>query len=199
MRNWSVATTLRTPPVATSAPSSTSPDISIVLRINSARSISVSIRTAMFREWKLAPNTLTQRLAALRFFYVQTLKRGWSVAETPYPKKAPHLPEILSQEEVARLIDAVEFPFHRILLMTLYTLQSLACHPESRSASKCWEALGSNPTTPTSNQLVLLRLSPSSFRPVPNRLRLTWQAADFGQNPNRNFHDAEGFISSGIE
>jgi len=28
--------------------------------------------------------------------------------------------EILSQEEVARLIDAAEFPFHRILLMTLY-------------------------------------------------------------------------------
>ena len=27
---------------------------------------------------------------------------------------------MLSQEEVARLIDAAEFPFHRILLMTLY-------------------------------------------------------------------------------
>jgi hypothetical protein len=33
----------------------------------------------------------------LRFFYVQVLKRGWSVAETPYPKKVLHLPEILSQ------------------------------------------------------------------------------------------------------
>ena len=38
----------------------------------------------------------------------------------PYPKKVFHLPQILSQEEVARLIDAAEFPFHRILLMTLY-------------------------------------------------------------------------------
>ena len=63
---------------------------------------------------------MTQRLAALRFFYVQVLKRGWSVAETPYPKKVLHLPEILSPEEVARLIDAAEFSFHRILLMTLY-------------------------------------------------------------------------------
>jgi site-specific recombinase XerD len=86
----------------------------------------------MFREWKLAPNTVTQRVAELRFFYVQVLKRGWRVAETPYPKKILHLPEILSQEEVARLIDAVEFPSHRILLMTLYTLRSLGCHPESR-------------------------------------------------------------------
>ncbi len=77
-------------------------------------------QAALFTRWKLAPNTVTQRLAALRFFYVQVLKRGWSVAETPYPKKVLHLPQVLSQDEVARLIDAAEFPFHRILLMTLY-------------------------------------------------------------------------------
>src|ERR1022692_3364668 len=79
-------------------------------------------QAALFTHWKLAPNTVTQRLAALRFFYVQVLKRGWSVAETPYPKKVLHLPQVLSQEEVARLIDAAEFPFHRILLMTLYAM-----------------------------------------------------------------------------
>jgi site-specific recombinase XerD len=76
-------------------------------------------QAALFTRWKLAPNTVTQRLAALRFFYVQVLKRGWT-AETPYPKKVLHLPQVLSPEEVARLIDAAEFPFHRILLMTLY-------------------------------------------------------------------------------
>jgi integrase len=73
----------------------------------------------MFRIWKLSPNTVTQRLAALRFLY-KVLKRGWSVAETPYPKKVLRLPQILSQEEVGRLIDAAETPFHRVLLMTLY-------------------------------------------------------------------------------
>ena len=77
-------------------------------------------QAAMFRTWKLAPNTVTQRLAALRFLYIQVLKRGWSVAETPYPKKVLHLPQILSQQEVARLIDATETPFQRILVMTLY-------------------------------------------------------------------------------
>lgn len=77
-------------------------------------------QAAMFRTWKLAPNTVTQRLAALRFFYIQVLKRAWSVAETPYPKKVLHLPEILSQQEVARLIDATETPFQRVLVMTLY-------------------------------------------------------------------------------
>ena len=74
----------------------------------------------LFREKKLARQTVTQRLAALRFFFIQTLKKPWSVAETPYPKKTRHLPSILSSEEVARLIDAARTPFHRVVLMTLY-------------------------------------------------------------------------------
>ena len=60
------------------------------------------------------------RLAALRFFYTKTLKKAWSIAETPYPKRTCRLPAILSQEEVAPLIDAAQTPFHRTLLMTLY-------------------------------------------------------------------------------
>ena len=48
------------------------------------------------------------------------VKRNWSVAETAYPKKVLHLPQVLSQAEVARLIDAALTPFHRTLLMTLY-------------------------------------------------------------------------------
>ena len=74
----------------------------------------------LFTQLKFSPNTVILRLAALRFFYIHVLKRGWSIAETPYPKKVRHLPQVLSQEEVARLIDAAESPFHRILLMTLY-------------------------------------------------------------------------------
>jgi site-specific recombinase XerD len=74
----------------------------------------------LFKKRKLSPATVTQRLAALRFFYSKTLKKTWSIAETPYPKKAFHLPSILSREEVARLIDAALTPYHRTLLMTLY-------------------------------------------------------------------------------
>ena len=47
-------------------------------------------------------------------------KRFWCTSETPYPKKVLYLPQVLSQQEVARLIDAAQRPFHRILLMTLY-------------------------------------------------------------------------------
>jgi integrase/recombinase XerD len=55
----------------------------------------------LFKKRKLSPGTVT-------------------VAETPYPKKAFHLPSILSREEVRRLIDAALTPYHRTLLMTLY-------------------------------------------------------------------------------
>jgi integrase/recombinase XerD len=68
----------------------------------------------------LSPGSVTRYLAALRFFYTKTLKKAWSIAETPYPKKAFHLPSILSQEEVTQLIDAARPPLHRTLLMTLY-------------------------------------------------------------------------------
>ena len=60
----------------------------------------------LFTKLKFSPNTVILRLASLRFFYIHVLKRNWSIAETPYPKKLRHLPGVLSQEEVTRLINA---------------------------------------------------------------------------------------------
>jgi integrase/recombinase XerD len=74
----------------------------------------------LFTKRRLAPNTVNQRLAALRFFFVKTLHRPWNAAETPYPKKVIHLPIVLSQGEVALLIDSAVLPFHHTVLMTLY-------------------------------------------------------------------------------
>jgi site-specific recombinase XerD len=74
----------------------------------------------LFRDRKLADNTVNQRVGALRFFFFKTLKRPWSGDEMPYPKKKIHLPVIWSPEEVARLIDAAPIPFYRTILMTLY-------------------------------------------------------------------------------
>src|SRR5450756_57499 len=50
----------------------------------------------LFQKRKLSPGTVATRLAALRFFYTKTLHRAWSIAETPYPKKAHRLPIHLS-------------------------------------------------------------------------------------------------------
>ena len=58
----------------------------------------------LFQKRELSANSVGQRLAALRFLYIKTLKRAWSIADTPYPKRTRHLPVILSQEEVAQLI-----------------------------------------------------------------------------------------------
>jgi integrase/recombinase XerD len=74
----------------------------------------------LFRERKLTPNSVTQRLGALRFFYIKTLQQSWSADLTPYPKKVLHLPSILSREEVNSLIEAAPTPFQRTLLMALY-------------------------------------------------------------------------------
>src|SRR3974377_311742 len=74
----------------------------------------------LFRVRKLQPNTVAVRLAALRFLFVAVLHRQWTVADTPYPKRPGKLPTVLSQEEMARLIDAALTPLHRAVLMTLY-------------------------------------------------------------------------------
>src|ERR1700738_5466118 len=55
-------------------------------------------QSELFTKRKFAASTVTVYLAALRFFYTKTLKKGWSTAETPYPKRAAHAPSILSQK-----------------------------------------------------------------------------------------------------
>jgi len=72
----------------------------------------------LFTKLKYSPNTVILRLAALRFFYIHVLKRGWSIARR-LSKKVRHL-QGTRQEEVARLIEAADTTFHRILLMTMY-------------------------------------------------------------------------------
>ena len=74
----------------------------------------------LFEVRKLSSSSVCQQVAALRFFYVKTFRKGWSIEDTPYPKRGSRLPVILSVEEVSQLIDAADTPFHRTLLMTAY-------------------------------------------------------------------------------
>ncbi len=74
----------------------------------------------LFRNRKLAANTVAQRVAALRFFYIQTLGQEWNLDRAPYPKRPRQLPNILSPQQVARLINAADSAFHRMIVMTLY-------------------------------------------------------------------------------
>ena len=71
-------------------------------------------------ECKLTPGTVVNRVKALRFFFVKTLKRHQFRDFLPDPQDRRRLPTVLSREEVARLINAAGTLFLRTLLMTLY-------------------------------------------------------------------------------
>ena len=60
-------------------------------------------------------------VAALRFLFVVTLKRPEVVAAIPWPKVPRTLPDILSGEEVQKLLRAVRSLKHRALLRTAYS------------------------------------------------------------------------------
>lgn len=59
-------------------------------------------------------------VAALKFLYGVTLRVAWSVEQIPYGRRPRKLPVVLSQEEVVRLIEAVEHPVYRMALLTAY-------------------------------------------------------------------------------
>jgi site-specific recombinase XerD len=75
----------------------------------------------LLKDRKLEPGTVEQHVAGLRFFYIKTLKRHFMVESLPFPKRHRKLPEILSPEEMAGLIDSASNLFHRTMLMTLYS------------------------------------------------------------------------------
>src|ERR1700680_1604744 len=74
----------------------------------------------LLTERKLTPGTVINRVAALRFFFVKTLKRHQFREFLPYPRDRRRLPTVLSQEEVSQLINGAGNLFRRTLLMTLY-------------------------------------------------------------------------------
>ena len=75
----------------------------------------------LFEERKLEARTVGHYTAALRFFFVKTLKRPYPFEEVPYPKRPRRLPIVLSQEEAVALMNSAKNLFHRAMLMTLYS------------------------------------------------------------------------------
>jgi integrase/recombinase XerD len=80
-----------------------------------------SYQTYLLRERRLHPHSVRREVAALRFFYVKTLRRRYLVDDTPYPKVPRRLPTVLTPEEVQRLIAAARTLSERAMLMALYS------------------------------------------------------------------------------
>jgi site-specific recombinase XerD len=73
------------------------------------------------RERRLAASSIIVTVSALRFFYTVTLKRPWVIKdEIPAGHQAKKLPVVLSKEEVARFLGAVDNLKHRMVLTVCY-------------------------------------------------------------------------------
>jgi integrase len=64
--------------------------------------------------------TLCMKVAALRFVYNVTLGKKLDMQVIPYPRRMRTQPEVLSPQEVSRLLTAVGCLKHRAALMTAY-------------------------------------------------------------------------------
>lgn len=79
-----------------------------------------SYQVYLLKVRKLDPASVENHISALRFFFVRTLNRHEFRQFLPFPKTRRKLPKILSQDEIAGLINASDDLFERTLLMVLY-------------------------------------------------------------------------------
>ena len=104
-----------------SSRSSGSPAIFANRRNISGRPRSGPICSTWRRTRRLAASSIIVAVSALRFFYTVTLKRPWVVEDDiPTGRQAKKLPVVLSQDEVARFLDAVDNLKHRVILTVCY-------------------------------------------------------------------------------
>ncbi len=64
---------------------------------------------------------LNQTVCALRFLYMTTLGKDWSVRHIPYAKAEKKLPVVLSQREAAKLLQVVDNVKHLTMLLLAYS------------------------------------------------------------------------------
>ena len=74
----------------------------------------------LVQERQASCNVRKQACLALQFLYRVTLGREWIVEKIACPRAPKKLPVVLSRDEMARFLDALQSPEHRALLMTAY-------------------------------------------------------------------------------
>lgn len=73
------------------------------------------------QELKRNPSTCNVVISGLRFFYTYTVRDQSVKLKLPSRKKTKRLPEVLSRQEVARIIGCPANIKHRVMLMTAYS------------------------------------------------------------------------------
>ncbi|OZT82069.1 integrase, partial [Vibrio sp. 03_296] len=67
-------------------------------------------------------STIKLDRCGLQFFYKHTLNKQWEWIGIIKPPKVKRLPNIISPEQVAQIINTTREPRYRVLFLTLYTM-----------------------------------------------------------------------------
>jgi site-specific recombinase XerD len=70
---------------------------------------------------KLSRSTQNQSINAIKFFYEKVLNEPRKVYHLERPMKEKRLPEVLSQEEIMRIFEALNNLKHQVMLMLIYS------------------------------------------------------------------------------
>ncbi|HRN91636.1 MAG TPA: site-specific integrase [Ferruginibacter sp.] len=76
--------------------------------------------------WLIEKNNYSEQhvhsaVNAIKFYYEKVMKRGKEFYDLPRPRKPYKLPDILSQDEVMRIINSIDNLKHRMIIMTCYS------------------------------------------------------------------------------
>lgn len=72
-------------------------------------------------ERKYSWSTINAYYSGIKWLYEQVLDRPWNQRLLPRPRREKRLPQILSQEEVKRLLEATKNLKHKTALMVMYS------------------------------------------------------------------------------
>ena len=74
----------------------------------------------LVNEKKASWSSFNQAVCGLRFLYEVTLGRNWAVRHIPFGKRPKKLPVVLSNEEASKLLQCIDNPKHRAVILTSY-------------------------------------------------------------------------------
>ncbi len=80
-----------------------------------------SFQVHLVDEKRCSWTVLNQTVCALRFLYLTTLNKSWSVRHIPYAKGEKKLPVVLSQREAAKLLSVIDNMKHLTMVLLGYS------------------------------------------------------------------------------
>jgi integrase/recombinase XerD len=75
----------------------------------------------LMNDKKAAPATVTIALCGVKFFYEHTLQQEWAILDLIRPVREHKLPDVLSREEVQRILKQIRMPHYRVCLTLIYS------------------------------------------------------------------------------